>query len=97
MPDEPQIFLCASCGWKRVAPIDDSGMHELSNDTMSARKFRCPSCGRAIVPRRFPNPQADVEKKAHEESMKSEHEKWLENSMDYQKSFIEGKDGKGND
>lgn len=94
MSDDPRIFMCSFCAWKKVATIEDSGLHELSNDSMSARKFRCPSCGRAITPRKFLNPQAEVEKKASEEAMKSEHEKWLESSMDYQKSFIEGKDGK---
>lgn len=97
MPDEPQIFLCSSCGWKKVCPPGQSGLLELANDSMSARKFRCPSCGRAVAPRKFPNPQAEVERKASEEAARSEHDEWLAKSADYQRNFLEGKDGQGDD
>lgn len=96
MPDEPRIFLCQSCGWKRVCPIDASGLVELANDSMSARKFRCPFCGRGIAPRKFPDPQAEVERLAHEQATKSEHERWLETSLEYQRSFLEEQGGQGN-
>lgn len=97
MPERYLIFLCSSCGWKRVSAEGQSGLVELANDSMSSKKFRCPSCGRGIAPRKFSNPQADVERVASEEAAKSEHERWLDMTMDYQRSFLEGQDGKGDD
>jgi transposase len=94
MPDPFFIFLCSSCGWKKVCGMDDSGLREVSNDTISSRKFRCPSCGRAISPKKFPNPQSEMDKTAAEKSMKLELEAWMAESAEFQSKFIEAKDGK---
>lgn len=97
MPEGPSIFLCSFCGWKRVCSPDKSGLVELSNDSLSARKFRCPSCGRGVAPRKFPDPQSDVDKRAKEEFTKAEYEDWMAKSVDFQRNFIEARDGKSND
>lgn len=93
MPDLFFIFLCSSCGWKKVCGLEDSGLLETSNDTMSSRKFRCPSCGRGISPNKFQNPQAEVDRAAAERSMKSEMDAWMAKSAEFQRKFIEARDG----
>lgn len=97
MRKKKSIILCEYCGWKRVCDPDSSGLHELKSDSMSARKFRCPGCGRAIVPRSAPDPQADVERQAKEERTKSEYEAWMERSLDFQRNFLKEKDEQNND
>jgi len=93
MPNKISIFLCQACGWKRVSDLDNSGLTELGNDTMSARKFRCPKCGRAIAPRQAPDPQSDIDLKAKEERTKSENEAWMLQHTEFQKSFLEELNG----
>lgn len=97
MPEGPSIFLCSSCGWKKVCDPDECGLVELSNDSLSARKFRCPSCGRAVAPRKFPDPQSELNKKSREESVKAEYDDWMAKSSDFQRKFIEARDGKVDD
>lgn len=91
------IFLCGSCGWKKVCRLEQSGMHELRSDTMSSRKFRCPSCGRGVAPRKFPDPQSEADRQSAETNLKIEYEDWLDKSMDHQREFLREKDGKGVD
>jgi DNA-directed RNA polymerase subunit RPC12/RpoP len=97
MANKKSIILCEYCGWKRVCDPDSSGLHELKSDTMSGRKFRCLGCGRGVVPRPTPDPQADVERQAKEERSKSEYEAWMERSVDFQRNFLKEKDEQNND
>ena len=97
MARKKSIILCEYCGWKRVCDPDSSGLHELKSDSMSGRKFRCPGCGRAIVPRPAPDPQSDVERQTKEERSKSEYEAWMERSLDFQRNFLKEKDAQNND
>jgi predicted RNA-binding Zn-ribbon protein involved in translation (DUF1610 family) len=82
-----KIFLCDSCGWKKVAEESSSGLKESNNDS-SGKKYKCPSCGRAIVPRKCLDPQADLDRKKKEQRIKKENERWLEDSEEFQKKFI---------
>lgn len=95
--DPMSIFLCASCGWKKVCRMEQSGLHELRTDAMSSRKFRCPSCGRGIAPRKFPDPQSEADRQSEEDSMKAQYEEWLGRSMEHQREFLREKDGQGVD
>jgi hypothetical protein len=88
MSSKKVILLCSHCSWKRVCEIDDCGLYELKSDSMSARKFRCPGCGRAIVPRKFPDPQKDLERAAREERIRSENEAFLIDHEEFQKKFV---------
>lgn len=85
--NEKFIFLCG-CGWKSVSCLEDSGIVEIKNDTLSNRKFRCPSCGFAITPRKTKDPQADIEKAIKEKEMAEETKRWLEDSVQRQVNFI---------
>jgi len=87
------ILLCQSCGWKEVCELDRSVAVEIKNDSMSSRKFRCPSCGRGVVPRSFPDPQRELDLKSKDERIKSEMDEWTERSLDFQKRFLEDDDG----
>lgn len=86
------ILLCSSCGWKLVCDNDCPGLTEVKTDTLSARKFRCKGCGRAIAPRKFPDPQAEANMKANEERLKSENEAFMSETMDFQNKFVKGLD-----
>lgn len=91
--NEKFLFLCG-CGRKSVSGLEDSGMVEIKNDTLSNRKFRCPSCGFAITPRKTKDPQADIERFRKEKEMAEETKKWLEDSVERQVNFIkEMRDG----
>jgi len=37
-------------------------------DRKPLKRFRCPKCGRPVIPRKIPNPQAIVEQKLEEEN-----------------------------
>ena len=84
------MFLCSSCGWKKVCQIEDSGLFELKSDTMSARKFRCPGCGRAICPKASSDPQFDLNMSMEEDRIKRENEAFIEESEQFQKDFMNG-------
>lgn len=86
------ILLCASCGWKRVCDGECSGLRELKTDTLSSRKFRCPGCGRGVAPRKFPDPQAEADRKAKDDRLKAENEAFLGETIDFQRKFSEGID-----
>jgi DNA-directed RNA polymerase subunit RPC12/RpoP len=83
------IILCASCGWKTVSDRDSIGLVEIKNDSLSSKKYRCPGCGRAVSPRNFSDPQKDQDNKKNEEKMKEENEAWLQENLDFHKSFME--------
>jgi predicted RNA-binding Zn-ribbon protein involved in translation (DUF1610 family) len=89
MPNRKSIFLCSKCGWKRVSGLEDSGLIELKNDTMSSRKFRCPQCGLAITPRPCQDPQSELERKFEEERLKRENESFIADSDEFRKKFVE--------
>ena len=82
------IFLCQACGWKRVCDPGSSGLLERKNDAESPSKFRCPGCGRGIVPRKFPDPQAETERRANEDRMKADNEAFLDETAQFQNKFI---------
>lgn len=86
------IILCASCGFKKVCDPDDTGLAEVKNDAMGPSKIRCPGCGRAVVPRKFPDPQAELEGRAKEERLKAEHEAFVGEAAEFQRKFSEGAD-----
>jgi len=88
------ILLC-NCGWKAISDLrDDIGIVELKNDTLSSRKFRCPSCGLAITPRKMKDPQSELDRERMDHEMAEENKKWLEESIEKQAKFIqEMKDG----
>lgn len=92
----PKSILLCECGWKRILGEDlDDAPVELGNDTMSARKFRCPSCGFAITPRPAADPQSELDRRLREEKMAEENRRWLEESKRSTKEFMEKiKDGK---
>lgn len=96
-PDRFHLFLCEPCGWKKVCNLEMSGLKEMSNDSMSSRKFRCPSCGRGISPRKLSDPQGELDRREKEEAMKSEYKDWLDKSMEFQAKFAEDNDGKNID
>lgn len=81
------ILLCQSCSWKLVSELSDTGLHELRNDAMGTRKFRCPRCGRAIVPRKTKDPQEEQDRKADSEKIKEENKKWIEENIKFQQDF----------
>lgn len=88
MSSKKVIILCSHCSWKRVCDVDDIGLHELKNDSMSSRKFRCPGCGRAVAPRKFPDPQREMELAAKEERVKAENEAFMAQHAEFQKNFL---------
>lgn len=91
---EKFLLLCG-CGWKMISDLKgEVGAVELRNDTLSSRKFRCPSCGFAITPRKTEDPQADMDRKKKDQSMAEENKRWLEESVEKQAKFIkEMRDG----
>lgn len=82
------ILFCDYCSWKLISDLKNLDLHELKNDTMSCRKYRCKNCGRAVVPRKFKDPQKDLEKKQQEERIEKENETWLQNNIDFQVNFL---------
>jgi hypothetical protein len=86
MPDK-HILLCQSCSWKLVSDLSDVALHELKNDSMGPRKFRCPRCGRAVVPRKTSDPQEEQNRKKEGERLKEESRKWIEENIKFQKEF----------
>lgn len=97
MAEKKSIILCEYCGWKRVGDPESLGLHELNNDSMSGRKFRCQGCGRGLVPRPTQDPQQDVDARIREERSNSEYEEWMEKSRESQRQFMELKDEQDND
>lgn len=92
----PKSILLCECGWKKILGEDlvDSPM-ALRNDTLSAKKFRCPSCGFAITPRPAGDPQSELDRRLREEKIAEENRRWLEESKRSTKEFMEKiKDGK---
>lgn len=88
------ILLCQSCSWKLVSDLSESGLYELKNDSMSSRKFRCPQCGKAVVPRKIKDPQEEQNRKAESERLKQENKKWMEENIKFQNNFMkENNDG----
>lgn len=83
------IILCSSCGWKRIADEANTGLLEIKNDSLSSKKYRCPGCGRAISPRKFSDPQGEVERKNEEEKMKKNEDKWRQENLDFHMRFME--------
>lgn len=90
MANKMFMFLCSSCGWKRVCPLEESGLFELKSDALSARKFRCPQCGRAMCPRASSDPQADLEMNIEEDRLRRENESFIEETEQFQKNFLNG-------
>lgn len=88
MPSKKVIILCAYCSWKRICDFDNIGLHELKSDSMSSRKFRCPGCGRAIAPRKFPDPQKEVELAAKEDKVKEDNEAFIIEHAEFQRNFL---------
>lgn len=87
MPEK--FMLLCTCGWKRVSALDSlEDVVELHNDTLGARKFRCPSCGFAVTPRKSKDPQSEVDKLRLEQEMERENRRWLEDSAEKQVKFI---------
>lgn len=89
MPSNKFILLCSHCGWKVISGPEFTGLKELKNDSMSSRKFRCEKCGRGVSPLRFPDPQSELDRKAKEERLKSENESFMDEAMEFQRSFRE--------
>jgi hypothetical protein len=87
MANSKSILLCQHCGWKRVCDPDAPGLLELKNDSMSSRKFRCPGCGRAIAPRKHPDPQSEVDRKIKDARMKEENEAFIKSAIDFSANF----------
>lgn len=85
------ILLCSSCDWKIVSDLSDTTLHELKNDTMGGRKFRCPRCGKAVSPRLAPDPQSDLDRKKEEDRLRHQNKKWMEENIQFQKNFNEEK------
>ena len=69
--------------------MDESGLLELKNDSMSSRKFRCPGCGMAITPRPFQDPQRDLELKFKDEKIKKENEEFVAEANEFRRKFAE--------
>ena len=82
------ILLC-QCGWKRITDLSgEAPALELKNDTLSGRKFRCPSCGMAVAPRKTKDPQAKIDMSRMEAEAEEENRRWLEDSLERQHDFI---------
>jgi hypothetical protein len=85
---EKFLLLC-NCGWKKISDLKgDIGAVEIKNDTLSARKFRCPSCGFAVAPRKIKDPQLELDRANKDKEMIDENKKWLEESIEKQSKFI---------
>lgn len=85
---EKFILLCG-CGWKKISDLNsENGAYEIKNDTMSPRKFRCPSCGFAITPRKTNDPQSELDRAKRDADMEEENKKWLKDSVERQTIFV---------
>lgn len=82
------ILLCDYCGWKAISDFKNTDIHELKNDTLSNKKYRCKKCGRGVCLRKFQDPQSELDKKIQEEKSKKETEDWIIENMDYRKNFL---------
>jgi DNA-directed RNA polymerase subunit RPC12/RpoP len=82
------ILFCDYCGYKIISDLKNLDLYELKNDTLSGKKYRCKNCGRAISPRKFKDPQKDLEKKQEEERIDQENKIWLQSSIDFQANFL---------
>lgn len=91
---EKFLLLCG-CGWKSISDLKgEVGAVEINNDTLSSRKFRCPSCGFAVTPRKTKDPQAELDRARKDVEIAEENKRWLEDSVEKQIEFIkEMKDG----
>lgn len=89
MPSNKAILLCSACGWKQICNPDFDGVVEIKNDAMGSRKFRCPKCGRGVCPRSFPDPQSEMDRKARDNRIKSDNEAFMDETMEFQRRFIE--------
>lgn len=87
-----KILLCSWCNWKRISDLNDPDLKELKNDSMSARKFRCPKCGRGVAPRPIKDPQKELELKNQETTIQQENKKWIEEIVQFQEEFRKEKD-----
>jgi DNA-directed RNA polymerase subunit RPC12/RpoP len=83
------IVLCQYCGWKFVGDVENSGLVELKNDTMSSKKYRCQGCGRGVVSRFAKDPQQEVDRKIEEEKMNQEKQNWIQENIDFRSKFLE--------
>ena len=88
MASNKVMLLCSHCSWKKVCELENTGLYELKSDSMSSRKYRCPQCGRAIAPRKFPDPQSDADRIEYENRIKAENESFLEENAEFQKNFL---------
>jgi predicted RNA-binding Zn-ribbon protein involved in translation (DUF1610 family) len=86
------IFLCDNCNWKLISNIDDVKLYKLDSDSLSNKKYRCPSCGRAITPRKIKDPQKELEQKKEEEKLNQENKKWIEESIEFKNNFLKEKE-----
>lgn len=71
-----------------MCELEDTGLHELKSDSMSSRKFRCPGCGRAIAPRKFPDPQREMDLASEEKRIKEENEAFIIEHAEFQRNFL---------
>lgn len=83
------IILCQYCGWKFVGNLENCGLRELNNDTMSCKKYRCPECGRGVSPRMAKDPQREVDRKLEEDKMNLEKKAWIQENIEFRKNFSE--------
>jgi len=83
------ILLCQYCNWKKITDLKDVDLHELKNDTLSNRKFRCPKCGRAVCPRSIKDPQSELDNKLEGERIKEDNQRWIKESFRFQDEFLE--------
>lgn len=84
---ERRLLIC-ECGWKRITDLSDPDLYELKSDTMSSRKFRCRSCGKAVTPRKIQDPQSEVDRKRREEELAEENRRWMEESIAAKERFM---------
>lgn len=82
------LLLCQSCGWKIISDLSNLKLYELKSDTMSARKFRCPQCGRAIAPRPISDPQGDLDRKKEDDKLEAQKKEWMSENIQFQKEFM---------
>ena len=57
-----------------VDPVDKKTVEKKSQK--QPRKFRCPKCGRVVIPRQIDNPQEDVDLKNELKNRKTHEEDW---------------------
>jgi DNA-directed RNA polymerase subunit RPC12/RpoP len=82
------LLFCDYCNWKKISNLEGDDVLELKNDSMSSRKYRCLNCGRAVSPKKIKDPQKEMEKKAKEQSLKKENEKWAEDNFKFKENFL---------